>query len=713
MLRVYLAEKPSLGIELSKCLKPPQMRKDGYIETGEGIVTWGYGHLLRLAEPDEYDAKYKKWVLKDLPIIPAEWKLLIAEASAKQFNIVRDLIQKADEIVNAGDPDAEGQLLIDEILDFVQNEKPVKRILLNALDETSIKKALADLRDNDDFRLLKEKALARQRADWLLGMNFSRVYTLLARKAGHDNVFPVGRVKTPTLSLVVRREEEIKNFKTSTYYLIKGNFAHPNGKIEARWKAQDGQAGLDTEERLVAKNVVDELVRKLETAKTTPAKITAAEKTKKTESNRLPFSLSALQIEAGKKFGLDPQAVLDTAQSLYEKKLTSYPRSDCDFLPENQLDDAAVILHNLEQISHSDLAAWAGGADQAIKSRAWNTKKITAHHAIIPTGQKCNFTSLSEREKKIYFLIAQNYISQFYPVHIFEQTKITLLYAEEVFTASGRVTLAEGWKSVYRAAENLKEAKETDETEKSLPKVKKGDSAEFVTVVVDTKKTEPPKRFTASTLLQAMKEISKYVQNKDLQKRLKDVAGIGTEATRAGIIKELGERGFLSEQKKYLYPTEKAYLLISVLPDKLTYPDLTALWDMTFEKMGEGSVNLAEFIKHQEDFVTKLCREADSTAIKAAPGEPCPVCQKGVLRQKKGKDNIFWGCSNYPDCTASFEDVDGRAQIIICPLCQKNVLKKRKSAKGYFWGCGAYPKCRATFADKDGQPACKEVPDKK
>lgn len=320
---LFIAEKPSMAAEIAKCLPGPIHRKDGYIETGGGVVTWGYGHILRQAEPDEYDERYKKWRAEDLPIIPGKWKLLVAASCQKQYKVIKELIGKAAEIVHAGDPDREGQLLIDEVLDYVDNKKPVKRVLLNALDEKSIKKALANLRDNQDFHNLKQSALGRSRADWLVGMNLSRAYTLSARKAGHDSVFPVGRVKTPTLALVVRREREIKDFKPTDYFLIKADFKHENGVFTAAWRAKEEQPGRDTEGRLVDAAITQALIGKMQST-AEPARIVSYETTEKKEPQRLPFSLSALQVLAGKRYGYDPQTVLTGAQALYEKKLATY-----------------------------------------------------------------------------------------------------------------------------------------------------------------------------------------------------------------------------------------------------------------------------------------------------------------------------------------------------------------------------------------------------
>jgi len=702
-VRVYIAEKPSMGAEIAKYLPGPTSRKDGYIITGGGVVTWGFGHILRQAEPGEYDEKYIRWRAEDLPIIPQKWKLLISESAKKQFLIVEQLIGEANEIVHAGDPDREGQLLIDEVLDYLDNKKPVKRILLNALDEQSIRKAIANLRENSDFFNLKQSALARARADWLIGMNLSRAYTLAARRAGHKTTFPVGRVKTPTLALVVRRERDIEAFKHSDYFTLKADFMHPDGEFTAYWKPKEDQVGLDPEGRLADKQIAKELTDKL-SAQPLAADIISCETTEKKEANRLPLSLSSLQVLAGKKFGYDPQTVLDTAQRLYEKKLTSYPRSDCDFLPESQQADAKVIIGNLAKINDNELAGWAQTANSEQKSRAWNDKKITAHHAIIPTVEKCTVAALSETEKNIYYLIAQAYLAQFYPVHVYSQTKVEIKRVDETFTASGRIIRELGWKALYGTdADDKKE-----EDEGTLPAMKTGDGVQFVKATAEKKSTRPPTRFTAATLLAAMKEIHKYVKNPELKKQLKDVSGIGTEATRATIIKELVQRSFLREEKKkkYLIPTDAAYTLIDILPDELTYPDSTAQWESILSDMADGGQSLDKFLKAQADFTSSIC--ASAVSIKLAPqGEHlCPQCEQGVLEERKGRKGLFWGCSRYPACKAAYDDDNGkpRKPQHPCPRCGTGALQRINGKNGAFWGCSRYPACRATYNDKAGSP---------
>lgn len=690
-MRLYIAEKPSMGREIAKCLQGPAKSGDGYITTAEGTVTWLFGHILRQAEPEEYDNRYKIWRSDDLPIVPQTWKLMVAEGSQKQFATVKRLIDAADEIVHAGDPDREGQLLVDEVLDYLGNKKPVRRILLNALDEKSIMAAKNNLRDNADFRPLKDSALARARADWLIGMNLSRAYTLAARCAGHSRiVMPIGRVKTPTLALVVRREREIENFKSIDHYAIKAEFAHAAGKFTAVWKPKEDLPGLDNEGRLIDVKTAETMLAQFQTAPY-EATVSDYQKKKQTETPPLPFALSSLQVLAGKMFGYEPQAVLDTAQQLYEKKLTTYPRSDSEYLPVNQFGDAKTIISNLTRSGHPTLAAWAAEANLKLKSRAWNDKKITAHHAIIPTTVAANLTKLNERERNIYWLIARGYIAQFYPPHIYDQTKVSITYKEELFTQSGRTEIDLGWKAMYQTAKksepgddnrenaqnsrksntNKKEDINNDDPEEkednvTLPPMQKQDKVRFENGTITKRATKPPVRFTPATLLAGMKEIHKYVKDPAAKQQLKDVYGIGTEATRAAIIDDLIRRQLLRPQgkRKYLLPQPSAYLMIDILPDELTYPDATAIWEDRLHSMSEGDGTLADFLTKQIEFTTKLCAAAETAKIERMGEYFCPRC-KSVMVKRTGKNGDFWGCSAYPRCRTTLPDQNGKPDFTV------------------------------------------------
>ena len=699
-LRLYIAEKPSMGREIAKCLKGPVRRHDGWLETAEGAVTWGFGHILRQKEPQEYDERYKFWRAEDLPIVPARWQLVVASSAARQFRIVKELIARADEIVHAGDPDREGQLLIDEVLDFVGNEKPVKRILLNALDEKSIREANASLRENSDFLALKQSALARARADWLIGMNLSRAYTLAARRAGHEKlVLPVGRVKTPTLALVVRREREIEGFKPVDYFEIKGRFRHEGGEFSASWKPREDEPGLDRDARLIDEAAAKERLAGF-SAPPAEGRVTGVRRAKKTEGQRLPFSLSSLQVLAGKKYGYEPQLVLDAAQKLYERKLTTYPRSDSEYLPLNQRKDAPAILAHLRDGDDAALSHWAGGADVKIKSRAWNDKKVTAHHAIIPTRVRAPFGTLTEAERNIYRLIAQAFIAQFYPEHIYEQTQATLEFHGETFAVSGRRDIQAGWCALYRAAKKGAGEEPEDETADGeeegglLPPLQKGDAVTYLDGTIKKRATKPPPRFTPATLLQGMKEIHKYVLSPEAKKRLKDVYGIGTEATRAAIIDDLIKRRFLlaKGKKKLLYPTDSAYLLVDALPDELVYPDATALWEDKLHSMAEGDGTLEEFLAAQVDFTRRLVAKALDAKIEREGAYPCPRCQSGVLVKRGGKNGEFWGCSNYPRCRMSCDDKDGKPDLAArkaAGACRAAAFRAGTSSQGGGRGFGA------------------------
>lgn len=763
-MRLFIAEKPSMAREISKCLPVNKniQKRNGYFIQGDDVVTWVVGHVLHQAEPGDYDDKYIRWRPQDLPIVPTEWKLLITDSSRQQFETVKELIGKADIIVNAGDPDREGQLLVDEVLYFVGNTKPVQRILLNALDEKSVKSALGDLRDNQDFHNLYQSALARARADWLIGMNLSRAYTLSERYKGNNVTLPIGRVKTPTLALVVRRERELADFKPVDYFTVKILYIHENGTFWATWQPKDEQKGLDPDGRLINKDVAESLVQRLSASPSGIVK--SVTKSKKKDPQRLPLSLSSLQVLAGKAYSYDPQTVLDTAQKLYEKKLTTYPRSDCEYLPPNQYGDCMAILSNLVQSGNEKLSQWAQNADRNIKSRAWNEKKITAHHAIIPTTVACNVNSLTQAERNIYFLISQAYIAQFYGEHVYEQTRIVVCQCEEEFVANGRVVIEEGWKSLYKRQKSKTNAdgdepdltdergaesgpkKDAIEEADHLPAVKKNDDVEYTDSSVEAKQTKPPSRFTPSTLLQAMKEIHKFVKNEELKKQLKAVSGIGTEATRANIIDELISRGFMktSGKKQVLSPTDTGYLLVDALPDELLYPDETAVWEERLALMSEGEDTLESFLKDQIQFLQHLIdklgfdkqvsrdqmmpnvvrtisnqnskRPMDANQVNRKDLPECPSCKKGRLQQRNGKFGAFLGCTNYPSCrytqpvggeqnvSANLE-VPEESKQYVCPRCKKGYFVKQQMSGRTTWVCSNRSACKTQCMDVEGVPS--------
>ncbi len=654
-MKLFIAEKPSLARAIAAGIGTGK-NEDGYISLngGEEIVTWCFGHILEQLSPSEYDEKYQKWRMEDLPIVPSQWKLKVKSDATKQFKIIRDLISKATTIVNAGDPDREGQLLVDEVLDFVGNKKPVQRILLNALDEKSVRQSLKNLHDNEDFQGLKNAALGRSRADWLVGMNLSRAYTIRARQAGYENI-SVGRVMTPTMALVVRREAEISNFQPVIYYVVKAIFKNKFGEISTTCQISDEIQKLDSEGRLLDKNVAEDFLEKFNSVKA-QGEIISVEEKSKTENQRLPYSLSTLQIETGKMYGYSPQTVLDTMQMLYEKKLTTYPRSDCEYLPENQYSYVKEILGHLKELPNKEFAELVGKADITIRSKAWNDKKISAHHAIIPTRVKADFAKLTSIEQNLYLMVSQAYLAQFYPPHEFKSTKITISFADEKFIGKGKQITKLGWREIYK---NFV-CDDEEESESNLPPVHRGESVTYISGTISKNITKPPTRFNPSTLLQAMKEIYKYVRNDTLKNELKECSGIGTEATRAGIIEKLQTSGYLKLAGKFFEPTEKARMATKILPEEMIYPDTTAIWEKELEKVAIGHESFDKFYHGQLQSLLALLNKAKTAEIIPLKNSVlCPSCRKSMIR-RKGKMGYFWGCSGFPECKTTARDNNGK-----------------------------------------------------
>ena len=660
-MRVWIAEKPSVGRELAKYLGKG-VQKSGYIEiagTGD-VVTWLFGHILQQKTPQMYDPKYASWSPAMLPIVPQKWELFVKPEAKEQYQTIKELLKQADEIVHAGDPDREGQLLVDELLEYLKNKKPVKRLLLNALDEISIKRALADLRNNADFQPLKESALARSRADWLIGMNLTRAYTAMARQAGYDEVMRIGRVKTPTMALVVRREREIRAFQPTKHYGIKVNLEQTGKCFSAVWLIPEDFPGCGSEGRILKREFVENVTHEILLSVKNGDAFRVEDVTKKesAEAPLLPLSLSALQIQAG-KLGYTPQQVLDLAQKLYEMKLTTYPRSDCDYLPATQFKDAKVIFENL---------AWSGwqeevaGADVSRKSRAWADEKVSAHHAIIPTTLLCDKARLSKEQQDIYALIARSYLAQFYPPYRFSKTVLCIRIGNYIFQGTGKVVLKQGWRALYKAETDT----EKPEEEAFLPDLQNGDEVSLREMNVQEKITKPPKRFNLSSIIEAMKNIHHFVREETLKAQMKECSGIGTEATRAGILDELVQGRFLRVEKNMLYSTNIAEKLFDALPESLAYPDITAIWEDKLARIAKHNFSAESFLNSTTDFVKTLLGEAKGKTISVIEGQIlCPVCKKGILKRRSGKKKgtYFWGCSCYPDCQTIYSDKRGKPDI--------------------------------------------------
>ncbi|PMH40597.1 DNA topoisomerase III [Vibrio sp. 10N.286.49.B3] len=619
MSRLIIAEKPSLGRAIAAALPMPQKKDQGFIRCGNGdVVTWCIGHLLEQVEPDAYSERYKKWSLDDLPIIPEQWQLKPRSSSSKQLTVIRKLLKEATHIIHAGDPDREGQLLVDEVIDYCKVSKKkkstIERLLISDLNLPAVKRALTQLRSNQEFIPLSISALARSRADWLYGMNMTRAYTLLGQRAGYQGVLSVGRVQTPILGLVVRRDEEIENFIAKDYFTLDALIPYQHDDqsfdIRARWKPSEAcQPWQDSEGRVLSRKLVENVAQRIANQ---PAKVIASEQKQTKQNAPLPYSLSALQIDAARRFGMSAQHVLDACQSLYEKhKLITYPRSDSRYLPKEHYAQARSVVAAIEN-NAQPLQSAVAGADLSLKSKAWNDKKVEAHHAIIPTPKKSAMSGLSNDESNIYQQIARQYLMQFYPAAIYAEAKLEFDIAGGCFIAKGRQLISPGWKAL--TASKTKKEENGDEVD-TVPPLVKGSELICREGFIQDKKTEPPKYFTEATLLQAMTGISRFVADKALKAILKETDGLGTEATRAGILDTLFKRQLLKRNGKSIMSSEAGRGLIHALPDESTYPDMTAHWEHQLQGMAERNQAYQPFMQALETSVDGLMQKVKTDPV--------------------------------------------------------------------------------------------------
>ncbi|NLS14518.1 DNA topoisomerase III [Vibrio sp. SM6] len=640
MTRLFIAEKPSLGRAIAAALPGPKKNETGFIQCGDGnIVTWCIGHLLEQVEPDAYDERYKRWDLADLPIVPHQWQLRPRSSASKQLTVVRKLLKQATQVIHAGDPDREGQLLVDEVLDYCKlsqsKKNAAQRLLISDLNLPAVKRALEQLRSNRDFIPLSISALARSRADWLYGMNMSRAYTLLGKKAGYQGVLSVGRVQTPVLGLVVRRDEEIEAFIAKDYFTLDAllPYTPPSAaadaspiEIRARWKPSEAcRPWQDEEGRVLNLKLVENVAARI---KGQPAVVTEAEHKQTPQSAPLPYSLSALQIDASKRFSMSAQQVLDVCQSLYEKhKLITYPRSDCRYLPNDHFaqarDVSNAIAHNADA-----LASAVSGANLSLRSKAWNDSKVDAHHAIIPTPKTLSSAVLSSYELNIYQLIARQYLIQFYPKAIYADAKLVFDIAGGVFVAKGRQLIEPGWRALLG-----KQARQEEDGVDSVPPLAKGTTLTCREGAIRARKTEPPKPFSEATLLQAMTGIARYVHDKGLKSILRETDGLGTEATRAGILDTLFKRQLLQRQGKSIISSAAGRGLIHALPQEASYPDMTAQWEHQLQGMAERDQPYQPFMQALEAQITQLINTVKQGPVPDALRALPPV-EKAVFKRK-------------------------------------------------------------------------------
>lgn len=640
MMRLFIAEKPSLARAIADILPKPHRRGDGFIACGsDQMVTWCVGHLLEQAQPDAYDSRYARWSLADLPIIPEKWQLQPRPSVSKQLNVIKQLLQQADEVVHAGDPDREGQLLVDEVLDYLdlvaEKRQNVRRCLINDLNPQAVERAVERLRYNREFIPLCVSALARARADWLYGINMTRAYTILGRNAGYDGVLSVGRVQTPVLGLVVRRDEEIEDFIPKDFFEVKAHIVTPaDERFIALWQPSDScESYQDEEGRLLHRPLAEHVVNRITGQ---PAFVTSYNDKRESETAPLPFSLSTLQIEAAKRFGLSAQQVLDICQRLYEThKLITYPRSDCRYLPEEHFAGRHSVL-NAISIHQADLLPLEV-MDSDRRNRCWDDKKVDAHHAIIPTA-RASKVNLTTDESKVFRLVAQQYLMQFCPDAQFRKCVIELDIAGGKFVAKARFLAEAGWRTLLGS-------KERDEENEGapLPVVEKGAELLCERGEVVERQTQPPRPFTDASLLSAMTGIARFVQDKELKKVLRATDGLGTEATRAGIIELLFKRTFLFKKGRYIHASPAGRALIHALPDIAARPDMTAHWESTLTQISEKNCRYQDFMQPLvatlQDLISQAKQNLSPQVFRGLPAAPSGAIKKRKKAPSKAKEN--------------------------------------------------------------------------
>lgn len=612
---LYIAEKPSLGRAIADALPKPLKKQDGFITAANGdVVSWCIGHLLEQAEPDAYDAKFKQWRMEHLPILPEQWQLQPKPKTRKQLSVLRKLIKDASQIVHAGDPDREGQLLVDEVLSYLKVPKTklanTQRLLINDLNLSAVKSALTQLKPNKSFVPLSVSALARSRADWLYGINMTRAYTLQGRKSGYNSVLSVGRVQTPILGLVVRRDQEIENFVSKPFYEVIAHLSTAqNQAFTAKWQPSEAcQPYMDEDGRVLSKALAENVIQRISHQ---PATVTNYQSQDKQQAQPLPYNLSALQIDASKRYSLSAQQTLDACQSLYEThKLITYPRSDNRYLPEDHHAQAPNILGALQN-NIEDQQDAISNADSRIKTKAWNDKKVEAHHAIIPTEKRLPINKLSTAEQQVYRLIARQYLALFYPVYRYQERKAEIDIQQGKFTAQSKEDIDLGWKALFQGSSS----DQPSDKKAPLPELVKGQALQSHQAELQEKHTQPPQPFTDATLLSAMTGISRYVKDPEIRKVLRETDGLGTEATRASIIELLFKRKFLSRQGKQIRATQTGKSLIAALPEQATTPDMTADWEAQLSRISERTLNYQAFMQPLEVNLHELIHQAKTTSL--------------------------------------------------------------------------------------------------
>jgi DNA topoisomerase III len=632
---LVIAEKPSVGRDVARVLTGPFAKHEGYLEGPDDIITWAVGHLVQLAEPDEYDAKYKKWRMADLPIVPERFKLVVRdERSKKQMGVVTKMLKRddVDLVVNACDAGREGELIFAYLYEKAGGDRPVKRLWLNSMTMQAMRDAFAHLRDAGELASLEAAARSRSEADWIVGMNATRAATIRLRSS-FDGAVSLGRVQTPTPAILARREEEIRAFVPEPYWLVDAEFAADAERIyEGRY--HDGPRP-----RLAS---ADEAARIVEAVRGGRGTITKLEKTKRTERAPLLYDLTSLQREANNRHGFSARRTLAAAQRLYEEhKALTYPRTSSRYLTSDMV---AEIKPTAERVGHNrdyaQAAAYVAGLDLLPLGRVVNDEKVGDHHAIIPTNAEHDLGRMSEDDRRVYDLVARRFLAVFHPDAEFENTRVETTVAEHVFRTRGKVLIVPGWRGVYGELAEGQRDEDDEGHEQQLPRLEQGEQADVRKVESLEKETQPPRRYSDASLLGAMETAGKLVDDDELREAMKD-SGIGTPATRAAIIERLIDVGYIERDGRSLVCTEKGLNVIRLLDEHpLTSPSLTGDWENRLEKIEQGAESRETFMRDIAKFAGETVSELDAklkeVRIPRANLGRCPVCGHDIVENRKG-----------------------------------------------------------------------------
>lgn len=648
-MRLWIAEKPSVASDIVKALGGNFTRHDGYAESATDIVSYCVGHVLEMVPPEVINPAYATWSLDTLPLKLYPVQLQPKESVAKQANTLIKLIKRPDikTVVHCGDPDDEGQLLVDEVLEFAGNTAPVKRALINDNTAPAIKKAITSLKDNKDFRGLYLKALMRSAGDAIYGFSMSRCYSIKAREKGYRGVLSVGRVQTPVLGLIVRRWRENQSHTASFYYSLTGNFISGADVFRARWQTSE-YAPVDDKNRLNDKKWADGLAKTL--AGKQASVLAAAVDTGKTTAAPLPFNLVRLQQYMNQTNKLTAQQTLDITQALREKhKAITYNRSDCSYLSDEQFIEAPKIVESLKSlVDFNNLET-----DTSQKSKAFDSKKVSAHTAIIPTTNIPDISQLTVNERAVYLAIAKYYLIQFLPKKVYDEAIAEIKCGDETFKVSARKITNVGFTSFIGEEKDDDDQEDNSAAFDILSRLRTGETITCQNVDVKEQKTKPQPLFTEASLLAVLVRVADFVSNPRIKQLLKEKdkdkkdehGGIGTPATRATIIETLKKRNYISVEKGKFIPTEAGLALIDALPDSVTQPDMTAVWAEKQVAIETGQMTIDKFI---DGLYSEISRLVESAAINISATEnqtpktsldrltvKCPSCNSDLVMTTK------------------------------------------------------------------------------